>query len=702
MSKKSFMKEGYWASDTQKAFVYLYKEGKYTFMNLVGLDHPDIPAAFVSDVEFGDFGPARKEVQDASGCDNYNVELQIGEMKINGVANESGDRVVMWGFSNSVEVNYWLDEDQLQKKKDDRDPVEAPSCPHITPRPGTPGKIYWLSGPPGAGKSTTCQLMARQKDYRYYEADCTMQLINPFTDIYVDNPSIASFSAKSLKGVPRDDAETVLSFGEKMGKFMSGQISGNQFDEMIRPVLKIMGKDILRQKIRLGGDFAVAQAVVSRESRELLKKLMGPELVFIVLNLTEESQQARILARHPGKEQEAFQKLLKSLFAAYEPAGEDEPNAYNVSIDQNMTKDDVMNAVIKTIKNDKPSNQKRMREGFWKFGDSKANIAHVMPSGKILLQNVMNLDYPDLPAMMEWEPEYGQIDEAKPELQEASGKVMHNIKLNGGMATMKAIMNDEGTRIWIWGWSNKMEVWDWLTPENLQAMKDDRDDYLAPSAPHITPRPGTPGRVYWLSGPPGAGKSTTCQLMARNNDYIYYEADCVMQLINPFTDVHADNPTMASGDNRALKGMPKDEAMTILQTSADFDACINGDMSNFDNVAQPLYSAMVKDILRQKERLGGDFAIAHAVATRHSRDNIRKAMGKDVIFIILSLTRKCQEKRILGRHGENVEFGDFMDKFYDLYEPAGRDEPNAFNVTIDDNESKSDVLLKVLNLIKHI
>ena len=216
-----------------------------------------------------------------------------------------------------------------------------------------------------------------------------------------------------------------------------------------------------------------------------------------------------------------------------------------------------------------------MREGFWKFGDSKANIAHVMPSGKVLLQNVMNLDYPDLPAAMEWEPEYGQIDEAKPELQEASGKAMHNIKLNGGMATMKAILNDEGTKIWVWGWSNKMEVWDWLTPENLQAMKDDRDDYLSPrfvktkvmimfiscyamftfrfSAPHITPRPGTPGKVYWLSGPPGAGKSTTCQLMARNNDYIYYEADCVMQLINPFTDVHADNPTMASGDNRALK-----------------------------------------------------------------------------------------------------------------------------------------------------
>ena len=93
---------------------------------ILGLDHPDIPAAFVGDVEFGDFGPARKEVQYASGSDNYNVELKIGEMKINGVAAETGDRVFMWGFSNSVEVNYWLDDDQLQKKKDDRDPVEAP------------------------------------------------------------------------------------------------------------------------------------------------------------------------------------------------------------------------------------------------------------------------------------------------------------------------------------------------------------------------------------------------------------------------------------------------------------------------------------------------------------------------------------------------------------------------------------------------
>ena len=73
------------------------------------------------------------------------------------------------------------------------------SCPHIKPMPGKKGKIFWLSGPPGAGKSTTCQLMARKHDFVYYEADATMQFINPFVDLNVENPTVAAFAGKSLK-----------------------------------------------------------------------------------------------------------------------------------------------------------------------------------------------------------------------------------------------------------------------------------------------------------------------------------------------------------------------------------------------------------------------------------------------------------------------------------------------------------------------
>ena len=86
-----------------------------------------------------------------------------------------------------------------------------------------------------------------------------------------------------------------------------------------------------RQKNRLGGDFAVAFAVMSRKSRDLLRTLLGPDLVFIVLNLTKECQTKRIEARHPGEGQKGVR------------------NSFNVEIKENMTPKDVMNAVLEVI-----------------------------------------------------------------------------------------------------------------------------------------------------------------------------------------------------------------------------------------------------------------------------------------------------------------------------------------------------------------
>ena len=61
------------------------------------------------------------------------------------------------------------------------------------------GKVVWLSGAPGAGKSTTAQLMGRDAGYIYYEADCIGNYLNPFVPTNVDNPTIAAFSQKALK-----------------------------------------------------------------------------------------------------------------------------------------------------------------------------------------------------------------------------------------------------------------------------------------------------------------------------------------------------------------------------------------------------------------------------------------------------------------------------------------------------------------------
>ena len=44
--------------------------------------------------------------------------------------------------------------------------------------------------------------------------------------------------------------------------FQKGIVDG--FDEGMQPLLKLMSREIMKQKKRLGGDFAVAHAVVSR------------------------------------------------------------------------------------------------------------------------------------------------------------------------------------------------------------------------------------------------------------------------------------------------------------------------------------------------------------------------------------------------------------------------------------------------------
>ena len=65
-----------------------------------------------------------------------------------------------------------------------------------------------------------------------------------------------------MKGVPRSVAETCIKFGRVLQSMMNGTC--DDFDDQMKPLLKIISKEIVKQRRRLGGDFAVAQAVVSR------------------------------------------------------------------------------------------------------------------------------------------------------------------------------------------------------------------------------------------------------------------------------------------------------------------------------------------------------------------------------------------------------------------------------------------------------
>ena len=150
-----------------------------------------------------------------------------------------------------------------------------------------------------------------------------------------------------LQGIPLETIKIAEVAGKAWEAAENGQLDG--LLEKWGPMYEAMGKDIARQRKRLGGDWAIAQAVFTRDQREVLRKVIGPDLVFIVLQMTKDCQKKRLLARHEDPNAEEFVKVLNDIHDLYDSAGDDEENAYNIMITEDMSIDDVMEKVMEIV-----------------------------------------------------------------------------------------------------------------------------------------------------------------------------------------------------------------------------------------------------------------------------------------------------------------------------------------------------------------
>ena len=67
--------------------------------------------------------------------------------------------------------------------------------------------------------------------------------------------------------------------------------------------------------------------------------------------------------------------------------------------------------------------------------------------------------------------------------------------------------------------------------------------------------PSLSGKLIWLTGAPGLGKSTSAQILGRDHGFVYYEVDCFLHLKNPYVPLTASNPTMAQTRQKILTGI---------------------------------------------------------------------------------------------------------------------------------------------------
>ena len=115
---------------------------------------------------------------------------------------------------------------------------------------------------------------------------------------------------------------------------------------------EFMSTMVKNEKKRLGGNFAVAQAVPSRIMRDAIRKVLGKELVFVLLKLTPEFQKERITNRHQDGDESVNQAIIEmctKINKFYESAEVDEENTFDIVINGDLTPDDVVEKILKIV-----------------------------------------------------------------------------------------------------------------------------------------------------------------------------------------------------------------------------------------------------------------------------------------------------------------------------------------------------------------
>jgi len=304
------------------------------------------------DVHFkkGDFGEADPEIIKATGQEFYNIEFsyEVGrKLTEQGVITDDGLKITMKGVLGIAELE-WVTEEEAAAILADGDPIEAPPGPYKI-QPENLGKFIWISGGPGLGKSTTAQLLNKTAGYVYYEADCFTSCRNPYIPADAENPSLAQVLQKPLKGEGIKEREEICNrVMKQLGKMLA---DGDGFDtEILKEVCTLMCDDIMRERRRIGGDWVIAgaHAMFSKELRDFIRYKLGPDFVFVVLDMEMESVKQRIKNRH-NDDEEIVNKLM-ALNKMVEAPTDDEENVVKVKITDDMNKEEVVSKILEMVR----------------------------------------------------------------------------------------------------------------------------------------------------------------------------------------------------------------------------------------------------------------------------------------------------------------------------------------------------------------
>ena len=183
----------------------------------------------------GDFGEADPEVVAVSGESRYTVQMKIEmggtERMTPMVLTDEGKAFYFKSVIKTITIGClrWVTEEEALKAANDGDPIEAPPSIYKL-EPERQGKLLWITGAPGLGKSTTAQLLSRNHGFVFYEGDCFWSLRNPYIPPNVPEASLAQLNQKKLVGKGVEERQEM---SNKVNKEVLNMLGGKEYDERV-------------------------------------------------------------------------------------------------------------------------------------------------------------------------------------------------------------------------------------------------------------------------------------------------------------------------------------------------------------------------------------------------------------------------------------------------------------------------------------
>jgi gluconate kinase len=241
----------------------------------------------------------------------------------------------------------WVEPEEAARIRQRRREAAAPLRVPSTLRPGHLGHITFICGPPGAGKSTMAGIIAKDKGWVYYEGDGFIWGFNPYmspgesqVEARFERPALVGPGMRERGAALRDWLAQV---------WMPGAMVRAPSDRYFT----MLAEDIARERQRVGGDWIVACVLPGRQDRDTLRRVLGEDLVIVVLDISLALVRERLAERElQGQMPPEIEETLSKNHGMFETAQDDEPNTVGFEIRRDANKEDNAKAVIELINRD--------------------------------------------------------------------------------------------------------------------------------------------------------------------------------------------------------------------------------------------------------------------------------------------------------------------------------------------------------------